>query len=246
MLEFARLIHGLEPEIVLMENVPAVKSKDVFLNFVAALEDKNYEVTYKTINCFDYGVPQARKRVILIASKLGRIDILPPEKLNITKKTVQDAIGHLPPIEAGETDKSDVLHKAAALSERNYKRICIIKPGDTWKKLPPELLAPRQKKPDYDVYLDAFSRLFWDKPAKTITTRFTYYGGGFFGHPEQNRGLSMREGALLQGFPGDYVFTTPGEPVYTENISRLIGNAVPPPLAYAIGKSILHHLSAAA
>ncbi len=243
LLQFSRLIKETKPELVTMENVPGLIDQDVFKQFVDELLKRNYYVEYKVVNCADYGLPQQRSRLVLLASKLGPITLLSSKQLHRKRKTVMDAIGTLPPIEAGQKDNKDPLHQCSSLSEINYQRMLASKPGGTWRDWPQELVANCHKKKSGKTYPSVYGRMRWEKPAPTITTQFFGFGNGRFGHPEQNRAISLREGAILQSFPQKYKFTAPGEPISTKVLGRLIGNAVPVKLGEVIGKSILKHVT---
>lgn len=242
LLQFSRLIKATEPELVTMENVPGLMDQDVFREFVDDLEERNYDVDYKVVNCAEYGLPQHRNRLVLLASRLGPIKLISPQEFKRKAKTVKEAIGKLRPIEAGATDPKDPLHQSSRLSETNYQRILISKPGGTWRDWPEDLVADCHKKKSGKTYPSVYGRMNWDAPAPTITTQFFGFGNGRFGHPEQNRAISLREGAILQSFPKKYKFTAPGEFISKNVLGRLIGNAVPVKLGELIGKSILHHV----
>jgi len=238
--EFKRLIIESEPEIVSMENVPALQHEEVFLSFVKVLEHLGYFVNFSVHNAVDFGVAQRRKRLLLLASKLGEIKFIAPTHVN-NKVTVREVIGQIPPIKAGEISNSDQLHRSSNLSEKNIQRITHSTPGGTWKDWPEELVLECHKKESGKSYSSVYGRMRWDQVAPTITTQFYSYGTGRFGHPEQNRALSLREGALLQSFPLDYKFIF--EDTSFVSIARHIGNAVPPRLGEIIGKSIQKHLT---
>lgn len=242
LLEFARLVKEMSPDFVAMENVTGLAGQDVFSEFVTSLQDNGYSVSFRVLSCDEYGVPQARRRLILLASKLGEINLLTPEEFGAEKKTVRDAIGSLPPLVAGEESKDDRLHQCISQTPLNMKRLRASKPGGNWKTWPEELVADCHKKDSGKHFYSSYSRMEWDKPAPTITTKFLGFGNGRFGHPEQDRAISLREGAILQSFPTDYQFTEPGEPIYRTHVARLIGNAVPVKLGEVIGKSIMAHL----
>lgn len=242
LLQFSRLIAECKPELVAMENVPGLKKQEVFLEFLSALERQNYHVAHAVINFAEFGAPQSRKRLVLIASKLGPIELLSAEEFGRSPKTVRDAIGHLPALKAGETDPDDRLHSAVGLSPINLKRIIASKPGGTWRDWPRELVADCHKKSSGKTYPSVYGRMTWDDPAPTMTTQFCGFGNGRFGHPEQNRAISLREGALLQTFPDTYQFTAPGARVSRKAIAKLIGNAVPVLIGELIGESIIRHV----
>lgn len=242
LLQFARLIDETLPDLVTMENVPGLVNRDVFKQFIENLHKNGYSTFYKVINSAEYGLPQRRKRLVLLASRLGKIRLLTPEELNVVQKTVEDAIGKLPSLEAGEIDPSDPLHQSSELSELNLKRIRASKPGGTWRDWPVELRAACHRKESGKTYSGVYARMRWDEPAPTMTTQYFGFGNGRFGHPEQDRAISLREGAIFQGFPKNYKFVPPDRPVMKKCIGRMIGNAVPVKLGEVIGKSIFAHL----
>ncbi len=245
--KFANLICEVEPDIISMENVPDLinfKKGKIFQNFVSQLEAKGYSTSYKKdIYCPDYGIPQHRTRLVFFASKFGKLEILPETHTPDTYKTVQATIGHLEALEAGQTSANDPLHKVSELSDLNLRRIRASEPGGTWRDWSPELVAACHKKNSGRGYASVYGRMRWDEPSPTITTQFYGFGNGRFGHPEQDRAISLREGALLQTFPADYQFIAPETPYYIKTIGRLIGNAVPVDLGRVIAKSIKHHLA---
>ena len=242
LLQFSRLIKEAEPELVTMENVPGLMDQNVFREFVDDLEERNYHVDYEVVNCAEYGLPQQRSRLVLLASQLGPIKLLSAKEFKRKVKSVKEAIGKLPPIEAGAIDPKDPLHQSASLSETNYQRILASKPGGTWRDWPEELVADCHKKKSGKTYPGVYGRMSWSEPAPTITTQFFGFGNGRFGHPEQDRAISLREGAILQSFPKNYKFAIPDEPISKKALGRLIGNAVPVRLGELIGKSILKHV----
>ncbi|MFC3767682.1 DNA cytosine methyltransferase [Paenibacillus sp. GCM10012303] len=242
LLQFSRLVRETEPELVTMENVPELIKQEVFGNFVKELQDIGYFVSYQIVNCADYGLPQQRRRLVLLASRLGDIQLLQPDDFEITPKTVREAIGDLPPINAGEIYDKDPLHQSSSLSDKNLERIQASRPGGTWRDWGEHLVAECHKKGSGKSYPSVYGRMVWDEPAPTMTTQFFGFGNGRFGHPEQDRAISLREGAVLQSFPKEYKFVSPGEPIAIKTVGRLIGNAVPVKLGEIIGFSIRAHL----
>lgn len=237
--QFARLVQEVNPDIVSMENVPELEKEKVFKDFVDVLKKSNYYVTYKVVNAADYGVPQRRRRLLLLASKIKKINFIEPtHKVCVT---VKEAIGMLPPIGAGVKNNVDRLHITSNLSEINLKRIRNSKPGGTWRDWPENLMLECHKKKGGQTYTSVYGRMKWNDVSPTITTQFTGYGTGRFGHPEQDRALTLREGAILQSFPRNYSFLAPDEKIIIKDVSRQIGNAVPPRLGEIIGISILKH-----
>lgn len=239
---FARIIRGVEPDIVSMENVPLLEKHAPFSDLIRILEKMKYKFHYENVRCESYGVPQKRTRLVLLASKLGKIELIPPTHDSDNYVTVRESIGHLEKISAGESSESDPLHRAQKLSALNMKRIQKSIPGGTWHDWEDELICPCHKKKTGSSYESVYGRMSWDQPSPTITTQFFNYGSGRFGHPEQDRALSLREGANLQSFPDDYIFTNPSVPTTLKEIATHIGNAVPVKLGEAIGTSIKEHL----
>jgi len=239
--QFRRLIREVKPEIVSMENVPEIRFEKVFADFVAALKEQGYFVDYQVIRLADYGVPQLRTRLVLLASSIKPIHLM--GKTHETAVTVRDVIYDLPPIGAGEKNAEDRLHIALALSDQNLQRIRCSRPGGTWRDWPESLRLPCHKTKAGNTYRSVYGRMSWDKLSPTITTQFTCFGTGRFGHPSQDRALTLREGALLQTFPMTYSFVPDDKEVVVKVISRQIGNAVPPRLGEVVGLSILEHLN---
>jgi DNA (cytosine-5)-methyltransferase 1 len=241
--QFARLAQKVKPEIITMENVPGLMEEDVFIEFLSVLKKFKYYIEFKIVNCAEYGLPQHRNRLILLSSKLGSIRLLTPNEFNRKSRTVRDVIGKLPPLEAGESDINDLLHQSSSLSPLNLKRIKASRPGGTWRDWPKCLVVDCHKKMTGHTYPSVYGRMSWDEPSPTITTQFFGFGNGRFGHPEQDRAISLREGAMFQGFPKGYRFVDKNMEVKKKVIGRLIGNAVPVKLAEVIGKSIVKHVN---
>ena len=239
---FSRLVGEMLPELVTMENVPRLEDQNVFLDFVKNLRELGYFVWYEVVNCASYGVPQHRNRLVLLASKIGTVKLFSPTEFGADKCTVEKAIGYLPHLVAGMHDSTDPLHQASALSEINLRRIQASQAGKTWREWPQELIAECHKKKSGKSYASVYGRMIWGEPSPTITTQFYGFGNGRFGHPEQDRAISLREGAILQGFPREYKFIKPGAAVRQKSIGRLIGNAVPVTLGEVIGVSLLSHV----
>ncbi|MDK8274422.1 DNA cytosine methyltransferase [Varibaculum cambriense] len=235
--EFERLALETLPEFVTMENVPGLSASPVFSAFIAGLEKAGYHVSYSVIDLRRLGLAQSRRRLVLMASRLGAVSVPEGDLEQGDYTSVADVIGGLTPIDAGGTDGHDPLHRSARLSALNLRRIQASIPGGTWRDWEDKkLLAACHKKSSGKFYASVYGRMRWDEPAPTITTQFFNYGTGRFGHPSQDRALSLREGALLQGFPQGYSFA-PGEMAATDQIGRLIGNAVPPVLGKAVGEA---------
>lgn len=243
--EFGRLVKEVQPDIVTMENVPTITSfklKSVLADFVQTLKEEGYHVNCQVIFCPSYGIPQTRKRLVLLASKLGEIGLIPPTHSKNNYITVYDTIGNLPALEAGECSPTDPLHRSRGLSEINMRRIKATPYGGSWQDWPEELLLPCHTKKEGKSFRNVYGRMVWEKPAPTMTTLCTSLGNGRFGHPVQNRAISIREAALLQTFPFTYKFFRSEQEIVLTKASRYIGNAVPPRLGEVIAESIWQHL----
>ncbi len=238
---FGRLVEDTEPELVTMENVPRIGSTRVFEEFVRRLRHLGYHVAWKSCYGPRYGLPQHRRRLVFLASLLGPVDVPLGVGPSAGQPTVRQTIRDLPRIAAGEADPGDALHVSRKLTELNLRRIRASRPGGTWEDWPEDLRSPCHRRSSGGTYRNVYARMVWDEPAPTITTLCHNFGTGRFGHPEQDRPISLREAAMLQGFPREYEFVRPGEPVYFAKIGRLIGNAVPPPLACAVGEALIAH-----
>jgi len=239
---FGRLVKEIQPELVTMENVSQLLDHQVFQEFLGCL--KHYHIWYSQVDCVDYGVPQARKRLVLLASRLGPIELsATAETATKTHTSVKHAISHLPTLQAGDSDPIDPIHMAASLSELNLRRIQASQPGGTWRDWDVSLLAKCHRKKSGETYPSVYGRMEWEKPAPTITTQCFGYGNGRFGHPEQDRAISLREAAILQTFPEDYKFLAPGEKARFNSLGRLIGNAVPVRLGEVIADCFLKHVA---
>lgn len=241
--EFGRLIKEVKPDIVSMENVPSIRNTSVFSNFLQVLKDNGYYTDGgNVVYCPDYGIPQNRRRFVLLASRLGEIHLIPPthDKNNVT---VRQYIGDLPELEAGQVDLNDSLHRSASLSPLNLQRIRLSIPGGTWRDWPEELRCACHRRDSGKTYASVYGRMKWDAIGPTITTQFYAYGTGRYGHPEQDRALSLREGAILQTFPRNYSFINPKVPFCMSDVARHIGNAVPVRLGEIIGLTINNHIN---
>ena len=228
-----------------MENVPRLmrfRKGKVFDDFVDTLEREGYHVRHEIAFAPDYGVPQQRSRLVLLASLRGRLKLGAPTHSSARYETVAGAIGDLPGLAAGGCDARDPLHRCSRLSPLNLDRIRASTAGGSWRDWDDGLVSGCHRKESGRGYGSVYGRMGWDGPAPTITTQFYGFGNGRFGHPEQDRALSLREGAVLQSFPPDYEFVEPGAPVQFKTLGRMIGNAVPVLLARAIARSIRSHL----
>lgn len=238
---FSKLVLSVRPTLVTMENVPPLRKQQIFKDFVTDLHGAGYHVDFAVVDGRDIGLPQRRQRLVLIASLLGPITIPEVAKPPVT---VRDAISQLPAIAAGTTDPSDPLHASASLSELNLERIRHSKPGGTWRDWPENLVAACHSRASGSTYPSVYGRMEWDQPAPTMTTQCYGFGNGRFGHPEQDRAISLREAAMLQSFPKTYAFVPNDAPVNFNTLGRMIGNAVPVMLGEFIGEILVEHVQA--
>ena len=241
---FARIIAETRPSIVSMENVPRLvrfRGGEVFTEFLAALKRLGYHTAWRIAFAPGYGVPQRRARLVLLASQLGGIAFEQPTFAPSEYRTVADTIGDLPTLAAGDADEADPLHRSSGLSPLNLDRIKAAKAGGSWQDWDEKLIATCHKAHTGRGYRSVYGRMEWAAPSPTITTQFFGFGNGRFGHPEQNRGLSLREGAMLQSFPRDYSFVESDDEIEFKKLGRMIGNAVPVLLARAIARSVQRH-----
>ena len=239
-IKFGKLAAAVRPDFVTMENVPALlryQEGRVFNRFCNTLKRAGYNINWTIAKCEEFGIPQMRRRLVLIAAQDAIAPIPLPRKSPV--KTVRQAIAALEPLQAGEADLDDPLHTAPALSEINLRRIRASKPGGTWRDWPKNLRAPCHKRQSGQTYPSVYARMSWDEPAPTMTTQCYGFGNGRFGHPEQDRAISLREAAILQTFPKNYKFLDADEDVSFKEMGRWIGNAVPVKLAEAIGRVII-------
>ena len=240
---FSHFIKICLPDIVFIENVPGLQKfsrrTQPFGGFTQDLESLGYKIAHEPVSLMKYGVPQSRRRLILLASRHGPIELPPktngPGTGNPRYETVRNWIEDLPPIAAGEEHPDVPNHRAAALSKRNLERIRATPEGGGHKDWPERLRLNCHKK--FVGYSDVYGRMSWNRPASGLTTRCISYSNGRFGHPEQDRAISIREAACLQTFPRQFLFE--GGLV---SMSRQIGNAVPVQLARIIGEHVTRHL----
>ncbi len=235
--QFLNAITTLAPHIIIMENVRGVAKTKEFADFTKKIQLMGYFADYRIVNCAGYGVPQERKRLVLLASKLGEIRIPPPTLHKGQYVTVGQTIRGMPPMPNGK----DPLHRCIKLGPLNTERIRQSKPKGSWKDWDPKILPECYKKNTGKTFTSVYGRMGWENVAPTITTQFYNYGAGRFGHPQEDRALSIREGALLQTFPKDYFF---GEKISLYKTGKHIGNAVPPKFAEAMAKKIIAHAQA--
>ena len=240
--QFQKFIRHFRPGFVIVENVPGLytrKNVSILPKFIDFLSNLGYVMDDGVVNANHYGVPQNRRRYLLVATRLSKSISLPPAQLD-GSAIVSSFIGvenGFSRIKAGHRDESEFQHTTCGLTELNLRRIKLTpKSGGTraaWKDIG-ELQIDAYRGKD-DIFEDVYGRMYWDKPAPTITTKFNSISNGRFGHPEEDRAISIREGATLQTFPKDYVFLGTS----LSSIARQIGNAVPPEMARRIGSHLI-------
>ncbi|KYH05863.1 modification methylase [Chryseobacterium cucumeris] len=242
--EFRRFVEYFNPGYVVVENVPGVlrkKRASGLESFIKWLKLNGYKVHFNVHEVSEYGVPQYRKRFTLIANRITEVEIV-PIALNSKKVTVRDVLGThngFPEVLHGNKDTSEFLHTVARLEEINLKRLAITPKdgGDRLGYVFDKELAPACHYGKLDGFRDIYGRMWWDRPSPTITTKFYSMSNGRFVHPEEDRAISLREGAVLQSFPKNYKF----KGTSVAGIARMIGNAVPPKYASAIGHAIIQN-----
>jgi len=244
-LAYSRLIDQTRPFFFLMENVPGLlgkRGRPIFESFLSKVKEYGYCPYFKVLNAEDYGVPQRRKRVFVVGVRedIHKREFTFPPPLTTPKKrmTVAEAIKKMPNPPADGSDHPYIMHhRKDKLSKLNLARIRSLKPGQGMEDLPKRLLANCHKiGADKIGHRNVYGRMSWNDVAPTITARFDSFTRGKFGHPEQDRSITLREGALLQTFPEDFNFA--GNKV---DIARQIGNAVPPKLAEVVGRQIIEY-----
>lgn len=244
--EFLRFVVHYKPTFVFVENVPGLQKladeQGLFGGFLATLKEFGYEYCYEIVASQDYGIPQRRRRLVLLASLLGPIEFPTgthgPGTPHPEYEKVRDWIGDLPPIEAGEAHPTIPNHRAAKLAPINVERIRATPEGGDRRDWP-KYLQLRCHLKGYTGHTDVYGRMRWDRPASGLTTRCISLSNGRFGHPEQDRAISVREAACLQTFPLDFVFYGS-----LTSMARQIGNAVPVHLAECFGVNFVDSLNA--
>ncbi|MGO7589972.1 DNA cytosine methyltransferase [Rhizobium leguminosarum] len=240
---FHKFVEELSPDFVLLENVPGLQkiahTEGPLGRFLALLKDRGYSFDVKVVSSHDYGVPQIRKRLVLIASRLGAISV--PEATHGVAagrphSTVWEWIGDLPSIQAGEADETVPDHRAAKLSELNLRRITQTPVNGGRRDWPDDLTLRCHE--GHSGHSDVYGRMAKDRPASALSTRCISLSNGRYGHPTQDRAISVREAARLQTFPDDFRFFGS-----MTSMARQIGNAVPVKLAEAMGSAVNAHLS---
>lgn len=238
--EYISKVIAIRPKMFILENVPGIEGKrgrDILHQALTKVQQTGYFIHEQILDAQDYGVPQRRRRVFIVGERKDHDNpIFEYPKPSEIKITVRDAIAMLPepPLDGAEHPIVS-LHRRDRLSAKNLERIRYLKPGQGRDFLPPELLADCHKISSNVIgHRNVYGRMPWDDVAPTITARFDSFTRGMFGHPEQDRSISLREGALLQTFPEDFMFI--GNKI---DIARQIGNAVPVNMAMAIGLQLI-------
>ena len=236
--DFQEFVAYYRPGYVFIENVPGLDKKpnSPLAKFKEFLIENNYVFDEAVINAKYFSVPQNRRRYVLIATRLKKKINLPRENRDGIR-TVFQTIGDyntFQPIPAGHIDQTEFIHSSADLEDINMQRILSTPHnGGDRRNWPIELMPDCYE--NHDGHTDVYGRMYWERPSPTITTRFVSYSNGRYGHPEQDRAISLREGASLQSFPVDYIFRSESQ----GTIAKMIGNAVPPLLAKAIGTTLI-------
>lgn len=243
-LDFQKYVEYFMPGYILVENVPGISSSKKggpMHSFIKSIEKIGYKFNdFHVVDMSEYGIPQRRRRFTLLASRVADVKLPKPIK---KRRTVRDVIGvnnGFATVVAGHKDGTKRMHTVAGLSKKNIDRLRMTSKdgGDrsVWQNKKSHALAcfssdgSKKKK-----FSDTYGRMWWDKPSPTITTRFYSISNGRFAHPEEDRGISLREGATLQTFPKSYEFISTN----TADVAKMIGNAVPPEFAKLLGTSIL-------
>ncbi|MCX5645950.1 MAG: DNA cytosine methyltransferase [Phycisphaerae bacterium] len=236
--EFGRLIEAALPGQVLMENVPGiarVKGNSTFRRFLRLLKENDYKYVYDVIDARQFGVPQKRRRLVLIALRHIQPS-MPPAKHGagaLPFRTVRQAISYFPPIAEGEMHSEMPNHVAASITPLNLDRLRHTPPDGGDRRSWPKSLRLECHTGNYEGHTDVYGRMAWDAPAPTLTGRCHSLSNGRYGHPTQDRAISLREAAALQSFPDGYVFSGSNK-----HIAQQIGNAVPVKLAEVMGRHI--------
>lgn len=243
--EAVRIISEFEqeeysPASVFIENVPEFEKTEIWRGIEKALLRLGFSIRASVVNFAQYGIPQNRKRFLCVAHKGYRFFRFPHYTHGDGRapfKTVSDAFEGLPKIGAGDECTQTPNHKTRALSPLNLKRISHVpKNGGSRTSFPDELVLECHK--EFKGHKDVYGRMRNDEPSPTVTTRCISITNGRFGHPTENRGISLREAARLQAFPDTFIFH--GDNLQTN--SKMIGNAVPVEIARIFGQHIKKHI----
>lgn len=229
-------VEGLRPKAFLLENVPALAKDARFEQLVDGLSKLGYMTTHRVLNAADFGVPQNRRRLVLMASRVGRVDFGDPL---MARKTVRDAIGHLP-VPNGSSDRWHAVPERR--SDAVMRRIKSTPLNGGSRSDLPASAQLKCHSNGFTGFKDVYGRMSWSRPAPTITSGCFNPSKGRFLHPDQHRAISLREAALLQSFPADYNFPSGAGKIA---VAAMIGNALPPDFVAAHARRILDTLNAA-
>jgi DNA (cytosine-5)-methyltransferase 1 len=237
--EFGRLVETALPGYVLMENVAGmarVRGFSTFRRFLRLLKENDYKYVYDILDAKYYGVPQSRRRLLLLATRKMKPSFPKPKYGTSLRpfKTVRQAISHFPDIHEGECHPNIHNHIAASVNHLNLERLRHTPHDGGNRRSWPKHLKLDCHKYNHKGHTDVYGRMTWDAPAPTLTGRCNSISNGRYGHPVQNRAISLREAAALQSFPDRYTFFGTNN-----HIALQIGNAVPVRLAEKLGKHIL-------
>ncbi|MBW4491231.1 MAG: DNA cytosine methyltransferase [Trichocoleus desertorum ATA4-8-CV12] len=250
-LEMGRLVTEVQPRIVMMENVAGLpdRGKELFDEFIQHLKTLGYLPTWDVLQVADYGVPQSRRRLVLLAGKGFPVDLPKPTHSRTGEdglspwKTLREAIGNMPKphvladIQAAGGPLQFNWHVVRALSEMTIKRLQATKPGESRMKIPVEL-RPACHQHRTEGFNNVYGRLDWDQVCGTVTSGCTTVSKGRFGHPDEDRTISVREAALIQTFPINYIFDTP----YMDHVCEIVGNALPCDFAEVVAQQCIKAL----
>lgn len=238
LLKFGDLVAKAKPAAVVVENVPGiakVKGFSTFKRFLKTLRNAKYDIDYNVLDAKAFGVPQNRKRLVAIAVRKGKASLPTPIYDGRTRNytTVRQAIDHFPEIKAGEEHSTIPNHVAANVEPINIERLKATPPDGGDRRSWPDKYVLECHSNGHVGHTDVYGRLFWDKPSPTLTSKCYSISNGRYAHPEQHRGISLREAASLQTFPDGYEFIGP-----RTHIAKQIGNAVPVIFAEALGRHV--------
>ncbi len=236
---FARFVAAIKPGQVFIENVPGIRRVGGFSTYRRLrrlLDDQGYHCDEADVDAKRYGVPQNRRRYFLIAMRHAKCFLPPPSHGPhlLPFVTVREAIADYEPVDAGEEHPSIPNHVATRITDINLKRLAHTPHDGGDRRSWPRNLRLQCHNGEYNGHTDVYGRMYWDRPSPALTGRCHSISNGRYGHPEQDRAITLREAAKLQSFDDDYVF-------YGSNksIALQIGNAVPVRLAEAVGRELL-------
>lgn len=237
--EVLRFALAFQPKTIMMENVPALANDPRLAGLRKQLEEIGYKIDVKVLKMSHYGVPQARRRMIMLGSRLGDIEVVKQEIDSEKMRTVRDAISILPP--AGNSNDPLHISDETRRSDKVKKLISLVpKDGGSRTDLPEEYQLECHKKTT--GFRDVYGRMAWDQPSPTITGGCNNPSKGRFLHPEEDRVITLREAALLQTFPVDYKFSFKSG---KSGVAMMIGNALPPAFIEYHARNLMNHLKAA-